>query len=95
MFGTKKIPGIPNWINIINNYVKTDNRMYDQNFLQDCIYPLIKNNSTIHASFHKHEQQCKNFPINYCSEFRFVGEYVYHDESRSQEHIDILKGYIL
>lgn len=92
MFGTKKIPQIPNWSNIINSYNKVDNRMYDQDFLRDVIYPLIKNNSTIHSSFHKMEHHAKDFPINYCSNLRFVGEYVYHDESRSIEHINILRN---
>jgi hypothetical protein len=90
MFGTKKIPQLPNWINIINSYNKKDNRMYDQDFLRDLIYPIIKNNSTIHASFHKHEQHSKNFPISYCNNFKFVGEYVYFDNSRSAEHINEL-----
>ena len=91
MFGTKKIPQIPSWTNIINLYKKTDNRMYDQDFLRDYIYPIIKNNSMIHATFNKMEHNAKNFPINYCNDFNFVGEYVYFDESRSQEHINILK----
>jgi hypothetical protein len=91
MFGTKKIPQIPNWTNIINSYNKTDNRMYDQDFLRDYIYPIIKNNSTIHASFHKMEPHAKNFPINYRRELYFVGEYVYHDNSRSDYHINELK----
>ena len=91
MFGTKKIPQIPSWVDKMNNYTKTDNRMYDQDFLRDFIYPLVKNTSTIHASFHKMEHNAKNFPINYCRELRFVGEYVYYDESRSKEHIEILR----
>jgi hypothetical protein len=95
MFGAKKISQIPSWKNIINNYIKNDNRMYDQNFLKEFIYPLIVNKSIIHASFHKYEQHATNFPIKYCNEFKFVGEYVYHDESRSQEHINILKNHIV
>ena len=95
MFGTKKIPQIPSWKNIMNNYIKTDNRMYDQNFLKGFIYPLIINKSIIHATFHKYEKHAINFPIKYCNELKFVGEYVYHDESRSQEHIDILRYHII
>jgi protein O-GlcNAc transferase len=94
MFGTKKIPQIPNWTNIINSYNKTDNRMYDQDFLRTHIYPFIQNNSIIHASFNKNEFHAKDFPIDYCSELKFVGEYVYHDESRSSEHVLILKNSI-
>jgi DNA-binding ferritin-like protein (Dps family) len=59
------------------------------------IYPLIKDNSLIHASFNKYENHCKLFPISYCNEYKFVGEYVYHDESRSIRHIDILKNAII
>ena len=79
----------------MNNYIKTDNRMYDQNFLKGFIYPLIINKSIIHATFHKYEKHAINFPIKYCNELKFVGEYVYHDESRSQEHIDILRYHII
>jgi hypothetical protein len=94
MFGTKKIPQIQSWTNIINSYNKTDNRMYDQDFLRDYIYPLIKNNSIIHASFNKMEPHAKNFPINYDKTYKFVGEYVYFDNSRSVEHINELIKHI-
>jgi hypothetical protein len=94
MFGTKKLPQIPNWTNIINSYNKTDNRTYDQDFLRDVIYPLVKNNSIIHATFHKLEPHAKNFPINYCNNFKFVGEYVYSDNSRSIPHSNELRKYI-
>ena len=93
MFGTKKLSQIPSWCDTINKYNKTDNRMYDQDFLRDFIYPIIKNNSTVHASFHKKENHAKKFPINYCKDFKFVGEYVYSDESRSLEHVNILKNH--
>jgi protein O-GlcNAc transferase len=92
MFGTKKIPQIPNWSSIMNSFIQTDNRMYDQDFLKINIYPIIKNNSTIHTSFHKMEQHAINFPINYCNDFKFVGEYVYHDNTRSEYHINELKN---
>jgi hypothetical protein len=95
MFGTKKIPEINSWKNIMNNIIQNSNRYYDQDFLKDYIYPIIKNNSTIHASFHKMEFNAKNFPINYCNELRFVGEYVYYDETRSDYHISELKKSII
>ena len=91
MFGTKKNPDIKSWIKLMNNFLQLYDRMYDQNFLRDIIYPIIKNNAMIHASFFKIENElCKNFPIPYDNQFRFVGEYVYEDESRSQKHIDKL-----
>ena len=95
MFGTRKIPNLPSWINVMNNFCQVGNRDYDQSFLRDYIYPLIVNNSTIHATFNKRENNSKPFPINYCSELKFVGEYVYYNESRSNEHINILQTYLL
>jgi protein O-GlcNAc transferase len=91
MFGTRKLPDIPSWINVMNTFNQTGNRDYDQSFLRDYIYPIIRNNSIIHASFHKAESHTRNFPINYCNDLRFVGEYVYFDESRSSHHINILR----
>jgi protein O-GlcNAc transferase len=93
MFGTKKIKNIPNWKNIMYNYKQNGDRNYDQNFLHEYIYKNVINISLIHASFHKFEGSiCNNFPIPYDNEFKFVGEYVYADESRSQTHIDALKN---
>jgi len=94
MFGTKKIPQISNWVYIMDKYNKTDNRMYDQDFLRDYIYPVVKDNLIVHASFHKYEENAKDFPINYDDDLRFVGEYVYYDETRHAELINILKYYL-
>jgi len=94
MFGTRKIPQIPKWSDIMNTFNQVGNRDYDQTFLRDYIYPTIQNFSTIHATFHKKESIAKNFPIKYCDDFKFVGEYVYSDESRSQEHVNILKQHV-
>ena len=91
MFGSKKIPQLPSWSNVMKNFIQEGDRNYDQNFLRDYIYPIIKNNSTIHASFHKMEPHAKNFPINYRPELYFVGEYIYHNNSRSDYHINELK----
>jgi hypothetical protein len=90
MFGTKKIPELNNWKYYIDKIIQTTSKMYDQDFLRDIIYPLIKDKALIHATFHKWENEAKNFPIPYNKEYNFVGEYVYADESRSQEHINIL-----
>ena len=92
MFGTKKIKEIPSWNSIMNTFSQTGSRMYDQDMLRDYIYPIIKDNSTIHATFHKMEPHAKDFPIKYCNELRFVGEYVYYDESRSSFHINELRN---
>jgi hypothetical protein len=90
MFGTKKILEIQNWISIIDTFKQYSNVQYDQDFLRDCIYPIIKNNALIHASFHKYEDYAIPFPIPYCSEYKFVGEYVYEDESRNEYNINQL-----
>lgn len=91
MFGTKKLPNMPLWKSIMEQYIQKDTRMYDQDFLRDHIYPIIKDNSMIHASFYRYENHAIPFPIPYCSEYKFVGEYVYFDESRSEYHINELK----
>ena len=94
MFGTKKIPQLSSWSNVIKNFNQSGHYQYDQDFLRDYIYPLIKNNSTIHASFYKMEPHAKNFPVKYCSNLRFVGEYVYHDDSHRIQDINILRKHI-
>ena len=95
MFGTKKILNIPSWKKHINNINQQHSRDYDQTFLNDHIYPLIKNDSLVHTSFKIYpNENSKNFPIPYCNDFRFVGEYVYADEGRSQYHIAELKKLI-
>jgi hypothetical protein len=92
MFGTKKLPEISSWKLLIDQFIQNDTRMYDQDFLRISIYPYIRNNSLIHASFHKYEEHAIDFPIKFCDEYKFVGEYVYYDESRSQHHIsDLIK----
>jgi len=91
MFGTKKI-NIPSWINVINN-IKNIGKFTDQLFLNECIYPIIKNDCLVHTSFNIYpNENSKRFPIPYDNEYKFVGEYVYEDESRSLPHINILKN---
>ncbi len=91
MFGVKKNSNI-DWENLMNESRQFGHRDYDQHFLADKIYPLIVNNSMVHATFCAREPHAKRFPIPYGQDFKFVGEYVYADDSRSQSHIDILKN---
>jgi hypothetical protein len=95
MFGTKKNPNIPSLCNLINNYRQIGVRNYDQDFLKDIIYPIIKNDSFIHASFNilngETGEYVKKFPIPYDNDYHFVGEYVYEYESRVLEHSNMLK----
>jgi GR25 family glycosyltransferase involved in LPS biosynthesis len=97
MFGTKKISQVPNFTSAIKLYfdLPSNSKNTDQSFLQDKIYPLIKDNCIIHDEFMKYEgEQCKNFPIKFDEEYHFVGEYVFEDEKRDDHHTNLLKGYL-
>ena len=99
MFGTKKIKNIVSWNNLINSVNLNDfgRNLYnkDQDFLNRFIYPHIANDCLIHSSFgilsNENSSFVKPFPIKYCENYLFVGGYVFHDESTSKEHINILK----
>ena len=91
MFGTKKNLKINSWVKLINKFMQSGYRDYDQHFLSQMIYPIVVNNSVIHASFHKYEKHAKPFPIPYNIDYNFVGEYVYSDESRNLINIQQLK----
>jgi len=97
MFGTKKIIDIPSWKTIINNIQFIEKRyLYDtdQYLLKTYIYPKIKNRCLIHTSFGclDNEKDCsyKNFSLNFCNNYKFVGGYIYHDGSDSVRHRKIL-----
>ena len=90
MWGIKQ-NNLCNWTELIKNVNQTSARMYDQIFVSDVIYNIYKNSAIIHATFNKFEPFAKDFPIPYCQNYKFVGEYVYHDESRSDYHINELK----
>ena len=93
MFGTKKLPSLPNWQEVMDQIIqqKDGDKGCDQEFLKRYIYPVIKNQALIHASFHLYEPDAVAFPIPYDADYKFVGEYVYADESRSSSHIATLK----
>jgi hypothetical protein len=92
MFGTRKIKRITTWIGTLNSQVLID-RYDDQRFLNDVVYPVIKNDCVIHSSFGPmmNETNVKPFPIPYFKNYLFVGGYVYEDETVSEEHTMILK----
>ncbi len=95
MFGTRKIPEIKSWCDLLNKLVQNGDRYYDTNFLTNIIYPCVSKNAMIHASFHGNEPQSKLFPIKYDNDFNFVGQYVYENDSRSDEHTQILKTNVI
>ena len=91
MFGTKKIPNIFSWTDILKK-INNTGRYTDQDFLREYIYPYINNNCLVHTSFQIYpNENSKKFPIPYDNTYKFVGEYVYADESRSLYHIEELK----
>ena len=97
MFGTKKIDKISSWINLINDFKKKMEsyplKNYDQDFLKDIIYPIIKTDCLIHANFIQFpEEVCIKFPLDYDEKYRFIGEYVYENDTRSESHITDLKN---
>lgn len=59
---------------IFNSFFRNNAHGWDQQFLKNCVYPLVVNNSFIHASHYKLELHCKDFP--YTLNKDFVGSYV-------------------
>ena len=95
MFGTKKINEI-NWTQHLSKISKSEDRNYDQDFLANIIYPRIINDALIHTNFAKYDgEEVIPFPIEYDWEFRFVGEYIYADDSRSDLHVGLLKNELI
>lgn len=92
MFGTKKIPDIQSWKELINKIDQKGPRNYDTFFLERYIYPKIVNLVLIHTSFKIFPgENAHLFPIKYNEDLRFVGEYVYEDESRCEKSIKLLR----
>jgi len=70
---------------IIDDYNKGDFWQVDQNFLKEKIYPIIKNNSFVHDSFFKVEQNTKNFPSERINK-EFVGDVFDENNNRHPEY---------
>jgi len=93
MFGVKKIPEIPSWKTLVDSYIQQGHRDYDQTFLREVIYPIVKDSAMIHATFYRIEnERCRHFTVPYDDEYRFVGEYIDHDGSRNNHQINALKS---
>ena len=96
MFGMKKNPKIISLCDLIHHFKQYGIRNYDQDFLKNIIYPIVKNDAFIHSSFCKLENEIiKPFPISYDEEFKFVGEYINPDETGVIEHRNMIKKIIL
>lgn len=87
MWGMKCDRGF-NMYESIMNYNKSSDlfiKMIDMNFLRDVIYAKYKSDTFIHASFHKWENSCKDFPTK-LEDYKFVGEIYNADESREYQY---------
>ena len=92
MFGTRKIPSIPSWATLMDNVHQTGARLYDQVFLRDVIYPIVREDALIHASFNAfHGETTYRFPIDYDDKMNFVGQYIYPDGSQDASCVDLLR----
>jgi len=93
MFGTRKIPNINSWKDIINNTKqKNQKRMYDLEVLEKIIKSINIKDILVHTTAKKFKGEiARNFPIPYDKDYNFVGCYIYEDESRCEEHHNLLK----
>lgn len=85
MFGAKK-DSVPNFAKLLKNYNKTNQHESDQFFLEDIVFPLIKNNCIVHDEFM--EKKC--FPTLRSSNKKFVGEIYDENNIRNQEHYKLI-----
>lgn len=92
MFGTKKLDF--KWNDLMAVKHQNNNKGYDQDFLQDSIYPLIVNNSMIHANFYSIEPFAIRFPIHYDAELHYVGEVFDENDIRDAQSYKVLKIYL-
>jgi len=79
------------WKSFMDKIEQIGDKGYDQVFLEKYIYPLVKENSMIHANFYKLESNTYNFPIEYDENFHFVGEVYDENDIRIMEHVKILE----
>lgn len=95
MFGIKRNNIIKSWEELINKLIQRGNRQYDQTFLANVIYPIIKENVMIHDEILKYEgDMCKKFPIPFDDEYHFIGEYIDENEKQDIKTVNMLKKYL-
>jgi hypothetical protein len=94
MFGTRKLQSLPSWRGLIETKVhQRTHRNYDQDFLRDYIYPIIRNSCVIHSTFHRFGPEIvRPFSTPYCENYYFIGEYRYYDDSRRWSDVTMLKS---
>jgi hypothetical protein len=91
MFATRKIPSIPSWTNWIEKYIPSEEKEYDQSFLKEYIYPLVKDEALIYACLNKLEEHAQNFTIPHDTRYEFIGEYIDENGNRSENNIRELR----
>ncbi len=89
MFGTRKVEW--SWSDKILVWPQQGHRDYDQKFLKELIYPLMKNDMMVHDSFYNYEPDARPFPIPFDPDFHFVGEYVNEDGSRNMKCVELTR----
>jgi len=88
MWGMKK-GTFPKMKEMINTYIKGDFWQVDQNFLNQIVYPICKNNNFVHDEFMKFEDWKKPFPSERINK-EFIGE-IYDDKNeRNKEHYKLI-----
>lgn len=88
MFGTRKNPKIPSWNAHMKNVPQYNaSYMYDQVFLQQIVYPIVRDEAMIHTSFVKGDgENCLNFPTDFDDYCNFVGQYIYEDGRQNMDN---------
>ena len=75
--------------NLINEYTKGNFWQVDQNFLRDVVYAKINNNSFIHDSYFKFEQNSKKFPSERFDR-EFVGDVFDENNLRNPKYFQFI-----
>lgn len=89
MWGSKK-GVISNMKNLINDYIKGNYWQVDQNFLRECIYPIVKNNCIVHDEYNFFNDQCRSFPTKRLNK-EFVGDVFDEHNQRHSEYYKLIK----
>lgn len=88
MFGTRKIAKLPIWRTEMEKYKQAGIYMYDQDFLRDCIYPLIQTDSIVHTSFlSTGVENAMRFPTEYDAQYNFVGQYINENGEQNMDNV--------
>lgn len=92
MYGIRKTDNYFNWTELINKFPwNNEPRNYDVDFLNNIIYPKIKNDCIIHDTFKVFsDENTLNLP-DYDEHYHFIGEYIDEYERQQIHYTNILK----